>query len=106
MLDFLQSRTFITHVTGLLALLGTAWSMPNSPLLSLAVALLTGVTQASHAYQNVKGKANIDSGDLSTLITSPGLYNAAGTAQVEAHPIPTSSANPIPPAPYTGGPST
>jgi len=81
MLDFLQSRTFITHVTGLLGILATAYGAPNSPLFSFAVAVLTGVTQAAHAYQN-GAKPVVTAMPDFTAPTGTRLYNAAGTEPV------------------------
>lgn len=90
MLDFLHSRTFITHLTGLLGVAGSGWLLPNSPAVSIAMAIITGITQAAHAFNNLKGKPTVDvAQSMSHLIVTPGLYNAAGTAQVEPEPGPT-----------------
>ena len=78
----LKSDVLATHLTGLVALLGSAWAMPNSPIVSLAIALLTGLTQAVHAYERVKGQATVSSSDLTaTGVTQ--LFNAKGTQAVE-----------------------
>lgn len=89
--DFLHSRIFITHVSGLFAAIASGYAVPNSPVLSLAVALITGITQAAHAYSKVKAAEQVTSADLSSVIVPTQLMNAAGTAPIEA--------------PHTTGPS-
>jgi len=69
MFDFLQSRTFVTHITGLLSIIGAAWVIPNTPIISLAIAILTGITEAAHAYQNVRLQPTLTSADLKEAIT-------------------------------------
>lgn len=68
--DFLQSRTFVTHITGLLGILTTSLAVPNSTLVTLAVALLTGITQASHAYQATRAKPTVTTNDILSAISN------------------------------------
>lgn len=63
-LDFLHSRTFLTHVTGLASILGAGVALPNSTAASVAIAALTGITQAAHAYQTVRTQPKVTEADV------------------------------------------
>lgn len=66
--DFLHSRTFITHLTGLAGIVGTGYAVPNSPAISIAVAALTGITQAAHAYQAVKVAPSVSADNVKSAL--------------------------------------
>lgn len=67
-LDFLHSRTFVTHLTGLAGILGAGAIVPTHPAVTLAIAALTGITQASHAYQAVKTKDAVSVEDIKRAV--------------------------------------
>lgn len=93
--DFLQSRTFITHITGLLGILTTSMAVPNSTLVTLAVALLTGITQASHAYQATRVKPVVTTNDILSAISNSNATVPAPS--LESLGIASSSSSEIPP---------
>lgn len=67
-IDFLHSRTFITHVTGLAGILGAGYAIPNSTPVSIAVAALTGLTQAAHAYQAVRTQPQVTPQQITSVL--------------------------------------
>lgn len=69
LLDFLISRTFFVHVTGLLSILGAGWAIPNSQTASLAIAAITGITQAAHAYKSVREQPTLGQADVAKAVS-------------------------------------
>jgi len=106
MFDFATSRIFATHVTGLLSIVVAGHTMPNTPLVALAIAVLTGITQAAHAYQNVKTLQKTGEAAPGGFVVHPvESAHAAGANAThdEAGPAgatPNTSASPVAPAPH------
>lgn len=68
----LNSRKFMMYVVGLASIVGLNHSIPNSATASLAIALLTGVTQAAHAYQTVRTQPTVSVADVQKAVGSDG----------------------------------
>lgn len=88
MKELLQSHSFLTHLAGLFGVVGSGLVVPNSPAVSIAVALVTGITQAAHAYTKVRTQPQVSGMDLGIRLPPPSLTNAAGTAEVAEHTEP------------------
>lgn len=71
-----SSHSFLTHIFGLFGVLGAGVAVPNSPVLSLAVALVTGATQAAHAYTKVRTQQTVSLPDTGIRMAPPPLDGA------------------------------
>lgn len=67
------SQSFLTHLLGLLGILGANWAVPNSPAVSIAVAAVTGITQAAHAYTKVRTQPTVSLPDTGVRLAPPSL---------------------------------
>lgn len=85
MKELLQSHSFLTHLLGLFGLVGANVVVPNSPAVSIAVAAITGISQAAHAYSKVRTQPNVSGIDVGIRLPPPSLTNAAGTAPLADH---------------------
>ena len=78
MAALLTSHSFLVHLLGLFGVVGAGMAVPNSPSVSIAVALMTGISQAAHAYQTVRTQATVTLPDTGIRMTPPPVPKLEG----------------------------
>lgn len=58
----------VTHIIGVAGTLTAGVVIPNSPAASIAIAAITGITQASHAYATVRTQPGVGQADVTKAV--------------------------------------